>query len=139
MSNWTDERHEQVRRRLDATDGALRCGWDDGLDDPMQEVVANAHADLMDALDEIERLRAEAPASDPGVEFAEWVMEFVPNDRQDEAWREFTRSKVRVCLGDHKTESQLREELHETESQLQEATERMRSTLNRLIHTEADA
>lgn len=60
MSTWTDQRHEQVRRRLDATDGALHCGWDDGLDGPMQEVVANAYADLADALDEIARLRAES-------------------------------------------------------------------------------
>ena len=64
MSNWTNERHEQVRRRLDATDGALHCGWDDGLDEPMQEVVANALDDLTDALDEIERLRADLSPKD---------------------------------------------------------------------------
>lgn len=60
MSTWTDQRHEQVRRRLNAADGALHLGWDDGLDGPMQEVVANAYADLSDALDEIARLRAES-------------------------------------------------------------------------------
>lgn len=57
MSNWTDEKHEQVRRRLEATDGALHCGWDDGLDESMQELVWHAREDLADALDEIERLR----------------------------------------------------------------------------------
>lgn len=129
MNDWTDRKHKQARHANEVLDG-----------DPMLGIMfPGLITAFTQALDEIERLRAEAPASDPGVEFAEWVMEFVPNDRQDEAWREFTRSKVRVCLGDHKTESQLREELHETESQLQEATERMRSTLNLLIHTEAGA
>ena len=97
MSNWTDEKHDEARS----------IGFGFSFYEPgISELVA-------DAVTEIERLRAEAdaPAPDPGVEFAEWVMEFVPSDRQDEAWREFTRSKVRVCLGDHKTESQLREEI----------------------------
>lgn len=71
MSTWTNERHEDVRRRLGATDGALHCGWDDGLDEPMQEVVANAHADLADALDEIERLRALTTITDDMVARAE--------------------------------------------------------------------
>lgn len=70
MSNWTDEKHEQVRRRLEATDGALHCGWDDGLDDPMQEVVVNAYDDLADALFEIERLRALTTITDDMVEKA---------------------------------------------------------------------
>lgn len=70
MSTWTNERHEQVRRRLDAADGALHCGWDDGLDEPMQEVVANAYDDLADALDEIERLRALTIITDNMVEKA---------------------------------------------------------------------
>ena len=65
MSAWTRERHDDVRRRLGATDGALHCGWDDGLDGPMQEVVANAHADLMDAATEIERLRPELAGPAP--------------------------------------------------------------------------
>ena len=131
MRNWTDRKHEQARHANEVL-----------ADDPMLGIMfPGLITAFTQALDEIERLRAEAeaPSPDPGVEFAEWVMEFVPSDRQDEAWREFTRSKVRICLGDHKTEGQLREELHETESQLREATARMRSTLDRVIRTDAGA
>lgn len=99
MSTWTNELHAEARI------------WMTSSADTVNEEKGDEY--LSAALDEIERLRAEAdaPAPDPGVEFAEWVMKFVPSDRQDEAWREFTRSKVRVCLGDHKTEGQLREEI----------------------------
>ena len=85
MSTWTNERHEQVRRRLDAADGALRCGWDDGLDDPMQEVVANAHADLADALDEIERLRALTTITDDMVEKAAEALVYTMGQESDGA------------------------------------------------------
>lgn len=109
MSTWTDEKHDEARVLADYYDHPREISFMEGEAPPWEHLAIT----LGSALDEIERLRAEAdaPAPDPGVEFAEWVMEFVPSDRQDEAWREFTRSKVRVCLGDHKTEGQLREEI----------------------------
>ena len=85
MSTWTDERHDQVRRRLNATDGALHLGWDDGLDEPMQEVVANAYDDIADALDEIERLRALTTITDNMVEKAAEALVYTMGQESDEA------------------------------------------------------
>lgn len=109
MSTWTDDLHAEARI------------WMTGGTDTANEEKGDEY--LSAALDEIERLQAEAdaPAPDPGVEFAEWVMRFVPIDHQDEAWREFTRSEVRICHGDHKTESQLREEVERLRGALEAA------------------